>query len=214
MFNIDLLSGHVRPQLPSETARLKSFIGPATTTEDGLMPAADKRKLDNLGLATTTKDGLVPAGFIEKWNEFYDQQRRGFLPVLCNPGSGYSQVMSYDWFAPDYLYVMCQPTDLAGTFDMQAFLDYYGVPNGRDHSFLYFLMDNSQNPYPVNIHFQTAKCICPHSFIVGANEVREVCLRRSTWRTPIGSTLGTLDVLTMSQPLSINFQPNYNTFYE
>lgn len=259
MLNVDSLTGHVRFTPTADFARLKAAIGPATASQDGLMPAADKAKLDDLDLATewsdglmscsdkvtldaisryttatistngymsasdkrklddlrpatATTDGLMSKIHVQAIDRLEHQSHRGFMPVIFHPDTLMFDHLSLRFFRPDYLYMMCRPGTNPSTIDLCLFMQL--VPEAwQNHSFLYFLIDNSQNSQPINVIITGEKCLYPDNTIVGPNEIREVSLRTSTWDTPIGSQLGTLRVMTISQPLHSNFTPNSNSLY-
>lgn len=218
MFNVDLLSGHVRPQLQSETARLKQFIGPATAAQDGLMPAADKAKLDNLGPATTTQDGLMPAADKQQLDELLSQvralralQRSGFVPLTFNASSGYVQGLSGVVNAVDYFYIYCTEASTASTLNVASILKQYNLRNQCDY--YYFLVDNTQNEYPINcvMSAKNVWSVYPNNTVVGPKEIREISVLNTKWTTALGRVHGSLQVMTVSAPLAKDFNFDWNT---
>lgn len=178
MFHVDNLTGHVRMRPRQELARTVRYvaekIGLATPVKDGLMPAADKAKLDDLGLATTVKDGLMPATDKAKLDGLGGVDELGEIDIdvecldngIGDP-SGYYEEERYVRLH----FHGGASSDIGDTFDL-AVIDAMGQTN----VIRYFLITNDAG-YDINI-VVSGSGYMPADTVVQAGCVREASLYR------------------------------------
>ncbi len=178
MFHVDNLTGHVRMRPRQELARTVRYvaekIGLATPVKDGLMPAADKAKLDDLGLATTVKDGLMPATDKAKLDGLGGVDELGEIDIAVEClDNGIGDPSGY---YEEERYVRLHfhggaSSDIGDTFDL-AVIDAMGQTN----VIRYFLITNDAG-YDINI-VVSGSGYMPADTVVQAGCVREASLYR------------------------------------
>ena len=178
MFHVDNLTGHVRMRTRQELARTVRYvaekIGLATPVKDGLMPAADKAKLDDLGLATTVKDGLMPATDKAKLDGLGGVDELGEIDIAVEClDNGIGDPSGY---YEEERYVRLHfhggaSSDIGDTFDL-AVIDAMGQTN----VIRYFLITNDAG-YDINI-VVSGSGYMPADTVVQAGCVREASLYR------------------------------------